>query len=380
MEAPTAGVRTRVGTETTSVCLRLEERPPTPPHVRRWRKSQFREPGKRVVHPGSQLDRIEARLFGRVKVASDHVEDVWGHRSDERGEEIYASRKREPLGRSSVRGDDDVPSNAVFGRRSANPAEDAKSLVCPPHVEETHKDLYKISHGASDPGEQRRRRYAWNVDPSSHRFGAGVGSHVALNGSSSQVAAALRLNDPPRLEATAISSRRVDVVGRPRDLGVSNKPPGRVYGKKSIRGESDWDARQCIQGAAPQTRDDDDDDLGTSLTPGYRNFPTSRPFGIPSVRSDVPKYARRSIADSQNYGDDPSAGTLIYPTALPCCDHLTKPRPKSELREILRKAIDPAAWTDGDFDAAFDRAAAANDGQVNLRDLHQALIHLRTAN
>lgn len=40
-----------------------------------------------------------------------------------------------------------------------------------------------------------------------------------------------------------------------------------------------------------------------------------RVFGCPSIRHDLPKgpVGRRSVADSQNYGDDPTAKELIAP-------------------------------------------------------------------
>lgn len=45
-----------------------------------------------------------------------------------------------------------------------------------------------------------------------------------------------------------------------------------------------------------------------SITPGFRNAVADRrAFGVPTIRSDIPPYARRSVADTQNYGDDSSA-------------------------------------------------------------------------
>lgn len=41
-------------------------------------------------------------------------------------------------------------------------------------------------------------------------------------------------------------------------------------------------------------------------------------YGCPSIRSDIPSvpYSRRSLADSQNYGDDVPAQDLINPPAF----------------------------------------------------------------
>ena len=44
----------------------------------------------------------------------------------------------------------------------------------------------------------------------------------------------------------------------------------------------------------------------------------TRPFGVPSVRNDLPAAvpARRSMADPQNYGDDPSVKELVSPPGI----------------------------------------------------------------
>lgn len=35
-------------------CLTFEERPDTPPHLRKFRRSTNLEPGKRFIHPGKK--------------------------------------------------------------------------------------------------------------------------------------------------------------------------------------------------------------------------------------------------------------------------------------------------------------------------------------
>merc|ERR1719231_424384 len=85
-----------------------------------------------------------------------------------------------------------------------------------------------------------------------------------------------------------------------------------------------------------------DSDLGKSMTPGFRNITTeTRPFGVPSVRSDIPKYATRSIADNQNYGDDVSAQFLLYPQQFAAMgvddSEFSCEREKGELIDIFSK-------------------------------------------
>lgn len=50
---PIAGLSTTATSweQTTKGCLTLGPRAVTPPNVRKWRKSNFSEPGQRVLHP-----------------------------------------------------------------------------------------------------------------------------------------------------------------------------------------------------------------------------------------------------------------------------------------------------------------------------------------
>ena len=70
--------------ESASSCVNPHEKSPpaTPPHIRKWRKSNFIEPGKRCIHPGMQDDFSDGinpnKIFGTgTSSESDHVEDVW---------------------------------------------------------------------------------------------------------------------------------------------------------------------------------------------------------------------------------------------------------------------------------------------------------------
>ncbi len=71
-----------------------------------------------------------------------------------------------------------------------------------------------------------------------------------------------------------------DVLGRPRNLGLgaSSIPPGTVFGKPSVsRHETNtWGAAETIAGDYGDKRDDGStvNDLGRSITPGFRNITT----------------------------------------------------------------------------------------------------------
>lgn len=91
-----------------------------------------------------------------------------------------------------------------------------------------------------------------------------------------------------------------------------------VYGKEAVkRGVNEWDARACVEGDYSWAEQQPDNDLGKSITPGFRNaIAEGRAFGVPTVRSDIEPYAQRSVADTQNYGDDPSARQDSLPHSL----------------------------------------------------------------
>lgn len=82
-----------------------------------------------------------------------------------------------------------------------------------------------------------------------------------------------------------------------------------VYGREAVkRGPNEWDARACVEGDYSWAEQQPDNDLGKSITPGFRNaIAEGRAFGVPSIRSDIQPYAQRSVADTQNYGDSVSA-------------------------------------------------------------------------
>lgn len=101
-----AGKASVASNESTSNCLKFGERPPTPELDRKYRTVQ--EPGVRIRHPGLRNDKVDdSAVFGDFATGSEHVPDVLGHGATKpldsfmqsRGEAIYRSVKREPLGK-----------------------------------------------------------------------------------------------------------------------------------------------------------------------------------------------------------------------------------------------------------------------------------------
>jgi len=362
-----AGVSTRSDGESTALCFSAQRaaRPSTPERLVKFRKSSVAAPGQRVLHPGLYddfKDKDPMKLFGNAINKSDHVEDAWnalgvGSEFAEakyaQKESIYKSSKREPLGKSSSR-DVKLPERVLNpGYRFGVPSDTSasgKNLLYPAVDGDSNEfhDQYIRSHGSFAPGEQRRRNYNWDLDLKSHSFGVGMGSHSALNGNSSEVASSLRVAENKRISTKQTEDLKElqDQLGRVRNLGHGNSSRPAVYGKPSNLGSnaSNSDARACIEGSYAEHDQLPDIDLGKSVTPGFRNFTLGdRAFGVPTVRADIQRPAVKSIADSQNYGDDVSAQFLLYPQAFSSMgvsdEEFLVSRPKAEVFDLVASSI-----------------------------------------
>ena len=195
---PAAGLTNEAHGETAEKTLKPEffgKAPPTPTHIKKWRKET--EPGKICLHPGVAEDADYARLdvYGRSEPVGVKVHEVLNtapksyliEKATEKKEAIYLSHKREPLGKPYVRGHV-IPEGLKkgeqgFGRPTPQDVagDQSKALLHPPEriVPEDERQLYVKSHSNYDPGEQRRRGYSWKdkegpIDPAIHRFGAAV--------------------------------------------------------------------------------------------------------------------------------------------------------------------------------------------------------------
>lgn len=105
-----------MSSEATRQCLTFEDRSSTPPHVRKFRRSTYLEPGRRHQHhgvvddlPGMDLDN---KIFGMVdEPTRDSASDLIHHPTLtelqrlnlQKSERIYKHTIREPLGRSPDR-------------------------------------------------------------------------------------------------------------------------------------------------------------------------------------------------------------------------------------------------------------------------------------
>lgn len=368
--------------------MAFESRPGTPPEIRKYRRSTNLEPGKRFVHYGAADDlegmRFEEKSFG---ISSDKgsctAADLLNHSKNSelqrinmvKSEKVYKSSTREILGKTVDRGNV-LPSKfsegLAFGVASKSSLEPAKSIIFPTVTEESLQgdEFYIKSHGSYRPGEQKNRDYDWPVDPNQVRFGR-KGDTIAFNGVSKNVADVLRSTEEcsPAVNAKKVEDFRNmgDVVGQSRNLGQGSgtRPLDTVYGKPSAKPKKQQpSAIEVIRGKYSEEAQQPDSDLGKSITPGFRNIAVeNRAFGCPSIRTDLPagNKTRRSLADSQNYGDDVPARDLVNPpafsdTSLPPTA-MSEVRPKSKVLQLFAK-IGQTSLEPQITEAIFDEASA----------------------
>ena len=290
----------------------------------------------RVSHPGLIDDHRKmdkGMRMGEVTVDSEHVPNVlaqgpqsWYSRyMNDQAEKMYVENSKEPLGKPYIRGHEMPPKVKAEGfayGMSTDSSESAKNLLYPQVTEDEskHHAQYIKSHGAYEPGEQRERGYKWEntpVHPAVHRFGLPPGPKAGVEG----VQACMSTTGDG---ATRIISKRVaefknlahDKLGQAKNLGMAGGralPPDHAFGVVKKKQEGEWGAAMCVQGDYSLEEQLPDPDLGKSVAPGWRNRIGERVFGVPTLRTDIPKPGTRSIGDNQNYGDDTTAAALVRP-------------------------------------------------------------------
>eukprot|EP00752_Nemacystus_decipiens_P012830 g11362.t1 len=324
---------------------------------------------------------------GGVK-ASDHVSDIWrqpGADTDVNrlklglAERVYRTSKREPLGKGYQRGHQlprKVKENDFMFGVSSDKSEAAKTLLYP---HPSAADMAEESRRCG-PGEQRRRGYIWDVDIENHRFGrpGSLGSPLCLDNGT---------EPPKRIVSKKLDDFREtqDTIGRAKNLGHDPRDHlgKHVYGKEAVkRGPNEWDARACVEGDYSWAEQQPDNDLGKSITPGFRNaIAEGRAFGVPSIRSDIQPYAQRSVADTQNYGDDSSARYLVNPSQFSQFgiedDEFFMNRGKTELRSLFESI--GHSFSAEDFETIWRSALRREHSGGNAADYMCSIVDLQEA-
>lgn len=343
--------------------------PGTPIGERKYRKSYV--PGEINVHWGLKDQRLPDEKFA-YGIRSNKGENVnatfkagqkFGIEEylNSRGEAIYHSTKREPLGSTYLRGHElpDVTKAGDFvgfGKKSADP-EDGKLVIFPRGAKPDPEDVrqtYVRTHGNFAPGEMFSRKYEWpkQITGDEHfRFGSGGQGGGVQEGRGAKMALDYECEDDGAFPGTKVVRRTAedyrqvnnDKLGHTRNMmqGSPPVPPGHAFGIVAIG--SDVSAGECIRGWYSRDEQLPDADLGTCVKPGRRNVTgETRAFGTPSVRNDIPGPSpeKRSVADTQNYGTEVGASALLNPQrfelqGVPDSEFLLR-RSKDELESILK--------------------------------------------
>jgi len=161
--------------------------------------------------------------------------------------------------------------------------------------------------------------------------------------------------------------------GALRDLGEDF-----VYGHRP-RGRDDWDAKKCLQGQYAEHEQLPDKNLGVSsrkITQLEQIPPehSGRSYGTPSIRLDLPRPTIRSVADDQNYGDEPNGKGLIYPENF-ACDGVSEEdfriqRTPNQIRAVF-KAMG-AEFTDAEFQRICELASKLYEGVLSVDSFRHA--------
>ncbi|CAJ1062967.1 EF-hand domain-containing family member B [Xyrichtys novacula] len=107
---------------------------------------------------------------------------------------------------------------------------------------------------------------------------------------------------------------------------------------------------------------------------------SSRTFGIPSVRSDLPVPRIKSVGDRTNYGDTSTVRDLLHPSAYAAQgvheEHLLCPRTKKEITDIFKNLS--LNISDETFEEAWKLASMKHpSGEVCVESLHNVLKEIK---
>lgn len=102
-----------------------------------------------------------------------------------------------------------------------------------------------------------------------------------------------------------------------------------------------------------------------------------RSFGVPTVRTDLPYKVWRSVADYQNYGDEPEAVDLMYPATAAEIGISENDFQLLRDRETVRRLFESIGMTfkQGKFNAIYNKAKEicdSKDDRVSVRSFLQA--------
>jgi EF-hand domain-containing family member B len=182
--------------------------------------------------------------------------------------------------------------------------------------------LYIKTHGNFECGQQRDRKYNWKFDPKTHVFGKKF--FVPENGAKNCLQPDFAQDEFPRTRIVKKNVEdyrnfRQEPIGKVKNQAQTTTTTikeGHAFGFTS-KIKDEWDAAKCISGEPTEKEVETDFNLGKSVQFGYRTTPhpgdEDRVFGVPTIRSDIKQPECASIADPNNYGNEPQVIQLLFP-------------------------------------------------------------------
>jgi hypothetical protein len=117
----------------------------------------------------------------------------------------------------------------------------------------------------------------------------------------------------------------------------------------------------------------------------------NRAFGCPTVRTDIPFKEFKSVADYNNYGDEPEAVDLLFPSTYQELNvtefDFQQPKHRQDIKNLFEKI--GFTYKVGKFNAMYNRAkefmaqyrgqaVAVDDDKVSVRAFMSAVKELHT--
>lgn len=113
-----------------------------------------------------------------------------------------------------------------------------------------------------------------------------------------------------------------DILGISKNLGQGQPPvPGDHTFGVTTAGDHQWNAAKCIHGEPIGREVEPDNDLGLCVKKNctnkvWKKEDENRTFGVPTIRMDIPFKEKKSVADHQNYGDEPEVIDILFPNTF----------------------------------------------------------------
>ena len=253
-------------------------------------------------HPNTSKTNPNSNLVFGVKkqYKEDHVEDLWCLGQSAAANEceavkcsarerIYQSTQRHPLGKSHPpKGHATLPDfvrqpDFCHGVPTLGGKESAKELLYSAHVVEDEgiRAQYVKSHNSYLPGEQRTRHYRWSINPATTVFGVKGDNIVDPASTSLGASDALHFVRGDDRESISLPVKSPDDDFNPLSDSNANEMKSKrhfvpvskdhVFGKSAPKAVLDTAANSIFGNRNSDTSSKHDENLGKSITPGFRN-------------------------------------------------------------------------------------------------------------